>query len=549
MKRNLVMAILTPCILACILIVLIIMDNNRNSRKASLPEGNEPEVVSVTPPADTISPMPSSEPTRMPEETQEPTTAPTTAPTKVPSKAPTPTASITPTTAPVSSPTPVPSQNPVDITGAPSISDGTNEPGHGNESGTAGSEQENGTAEPGQTGEIDAQEPGTYQAIYKLESDDYTLIADGITDSYLFISSKDGSIRQTAFMFAPIYEEDPGNFPGPVIGYKNKTFFLLAGSQIVASDGMTETVLLTFDESVVHPNMILQSENRFLAGFSGDTLVVIDSRTCLAEVYKQSFTADFLIFTDDALCFNYRRKIPASAYYNYLYTARDGNIKLHGIIGEIDDYAMEGDSVIIRSQDDLFKLDLKQNTLTTSKQMYREYMLYLPVYSTGILEGLSDMRFINYNADGDPVQTIQLPSSWTADCYYYDYVEPSLSFFYDIHDRENEKFLPGGAAGTFTLVDKNSFPLAEGKYLMHSSVKEELYSGSSSFGPAEIYLLERMETKNDGSGNLEDVLYEIIYAWIPIEGESQAYQFYLYVPQGKEAADYLTVMKYLINAN
>ena len=491
MKRNLFIAILTPCILACILFIFIILDNRDSDQKVNQSDNGNETVVDTIDRNDSATALPTLEQDINSKSTPVPTldgnstqlNAPTASPTpvsainqtKAPTTNPMKTPTVAPTSAPTNSPTPTlaasldstqtspvsaPSEKiPEDITGT------SKEPSH-----TSGITEQN--QDNSNDGVVEDQNLDTYNAIYTQEGDAFTLVGDSITDFYLLIDNQNNTIRKTAFKYAPYFKDVPGNFCGPIFGYKNKTFIFMAENQLVASDGMSETVLKTFETDFPFINPIVESENRYMAGIGG-VLVVIDTRTLLVETYHQQYSVDFFVFTDEYLCFSNYGRIPASGYFNTLYTAKEGNIKLHGIIGEIDEYVLDSDTVTIKSQNDLYQINLKDDVLTTTKQTYREYMLYTPVYSTSCIRGLSDMRFINYNMEDAPVQSIQLPNSWDAECYYFLLVEPSMSYFYKIHDRVNERLLPHDQ-GCFTLidVDATTYPFEDGKYIANSTFKK-----------------------------------------------------------------------------
>ncbi len=523
MRKNLILAILAPCILTVVLVIMIVIDN-RNAKKNDPPDNNGTDTVVIVTPTGAAEPTPTPEPTTALEPAQEPTNAPTPTPTQKPS--PTPTTVPTVTTSPTPSPEATPDTG--NITDIPQNPDG------------------NGTEEPGQEG-TEAAQP--YHALYSLEGEQYTLVADSSTDTYLLVNNQDKSIRRTELQYAPAYKEDPGSFNGPILGYQNNTFFFMAGNQLIASNGETEKVLYTAGDAnkpgMVIPNPIVYSPNRIMTGLAG-TLVVMDSRTWGVETYTHDYSQMFFQLTDDALCFSIYHRIPAGPYFHILYTAKQGEIKQLGMIGEIDEHELDGNTVLIQSGADLFKIDLSTNTLSTSRELEREYTLHLPVYSSGYLMGLSDITFINYNADGKPVQSIAMPDSWQLQCYYVTYYK--IPYFYIISDKEKTGLLPT-ESGRFTVVDYTTFPLVDSKYLDKSTLKEKLYTGQTMLGEGEIFLLERYDTYyNKTSEALEEAPFEVIYAWIPIRGQSQAYQFYFYVPKGEDKADYLKLMKYLLKA-
>lgn len=538
MRKNLLVAILAPCILTVVLIIIIIIDS-RNSKKPEPPD-NGTEVVGMVTPTAEPEPTTAADPTPEPQAT--PTLAPTEAPTKAPTKAPTQAPSPTPT--PTPSPTPTPVQEASgDITGTPENPDESGGTGELDPNGTPGTEE----PDPNSTQGTEA--PSTYNALYTQQGDTHTLVADSITGSFLFIQNSDQSIRQTEFKLAPEYEEVGRWVYGPVLAYKNNRFFFMAGNQLIASDGQTETILYTFGDAY-HPaiavlNIFAESENRFMAGRQ-ETLAVVDSRTLAVETYHHEYAPPFIVLSDEALCFSMHRRIPAGPYFNILYLAKDGSIKELGMIGEIDESVLDGDTAIIKSNEELFRVNMSTGELAGPRELEREYTLHLPVYSSGYVDGLSKITFINYNSDAKPVQSIDMPDSWEVKCYYATYSK--IPYFYIIQNNGKSSLLPV-EAGRFTVVNTTTFPLVDSKYLDQSSVKEKLYEGQTSLGTGEIFLLERYHERVDASTlQTEQVLYDVIYAWIPIQGQSLAYQFYFYVPRGEAYQDYLLLMKHLIKA-
>lgn len=538
MRKNLFIAILAPCVLTVVLIIIIIIDS-RNSKKPDPPVVDT--VVTVTPTAEPTSPAdPTSEPQATPIKalTEAPTKAPTSAPTKAPTLTPTPTPSPTPT------PTPTPVQEASgDITGTPENPDQSGGTGETDPSGSPGAE------EPDPNGSQGTEDSNTYDALYAQQGDAYTLVADSITGYFLFIQNDDQTIRKTGFTFAPEYEEADRWVYGPILAYKNNKFFFMAGNQLVASDGQTEIVLYTFGDayysSIAVLNIFAESQNRFMAGRE-ETLIVVDSRTLAVETYHHEYSPEFVLLSDEGLCFRIWRRIPAGPYFNILYSAKGGNIKQLGMIGDIDEYVLDGNNAIIKSYVELFTVNLSTETLTGPRELEREYTLHLPVYSPGYIDGLSEIRYINYNNDAKPVQSIEMPDSWEVQCYYANYY--AIPYFYTIRNKGKSSLLPS-EFGSFMVVDTTSYPLVDSKYLAQSSVKEKLFEGQTSLGAGEIFLLERYDSYyNANTQQTEQVPYDIIYAWIPITGKTQAYQFYFYVPQGEVYQDYLTLMKHFIQA-
>ncbi|NLG89318.1 MAG: hypothetical protein GX494_08945 [Clostridiaceae bacterium] len=499
MRRNLFWAILTPCILACILIVLIILDSRDSSKDNGKGTYAEPTGIAES----TLSPSPSGTPDSTPDSTPESTGTPTSVPTPVP----TPTVKPTITAKPTATPTPTPEvkkEEPSDQISPP---------------------------------------PETYKVFQSQEGNDYNLVCDSDTHYFLIIDKKDNSIRNTNFKYSSKYEQTE-YAPNPILCYKNGYFVFAAQNQIVISDGKTETVLKTFDEGDVYINRLLESENRILAGVELNDLAVIDLTSKKVDIYKGHYRSEFIAFTDDYLCFSKRNRIPAGPYYNYLYSGKEGNAMLLGVIGEIDEHVLDKYTVYIKSGERLFELNLATNELIAPFQPAREFSLYFPVYGDSVIYGLSDMRFINYNESDDTVQAIILPDSLVAECYYNTYYNMALYSIYAKDEEIKKSLPPAGLIGRFGLIDVSVFPLDQSKFPVHSSVKEKLYTGVTSVGEGEIFLLEKYEDYNN-----ESVPFEMIYAWVPIVGETRAYQLYIYVPYGEEKTAYVDLVKQLLGIN
>ena len=503
MRRNLNTVVLVPCVLSLILVVLIILDKNDVSLIPVKGKGSKQTAVSVTP-------TPSTQPTQLPQIIDEPTPEPT--PTDTPAQSPT--IPATPTPAPTTVPTP---------TLAPTL---TTEPVP-EPSGVP----ENG----GKPVEV------TYNAIYRQDGDNYSLIADGDTLTYLILNKQDNSVRQTGYPFQSLFAEFPGEQLGPIIGSKNDHFVFVSDNRIVASDGTQEEVLVALD-NMTNINSIVNSENRVLAAF-GQCLCIVDLRDFSVETYYENYTPGYFALTDDYFSFSKRRRIPAGPYYEFLYTARDGKVNLLAMIGEIYEYNVDTENNIVNikaaSYDyETYQLDLKTDKLSTTKTISKHRTLYLPAYGDGIIENLTDIRYINRNSNDEQVVLKVLPTSFKADVYYNSYYD---TYYFTFYLPEKEHLLPGSAGG-FTVIDYSVVSLIENKFLRDSSVKELLFTGQTSIGNAEIYLLERYERMND-----ESITFEIVYAWIPIKDSTEAYQLYLYVPRGESHKPYLDLVKQLIS--
>lgn len=508
MRRNLFIAVLVPCILLCVLIILIIMDNQYAAKKAARADAKSSETSGMTNPTESETP------------------APTTTVSDTSATEPTKTSATAQTTTKAAA---------TAQTGTTAKPAGT----------SVAQETQRVTTETSKTSETNADETepqeqiGDYDGLYAQKGEAYTLIADKNTKHFLFVSNQDNSIRRTEFTYHPVYEQETDQ--NPVMGYKNNAFIFMAQNNIVASDGIRETILITLDDKPedIRIKPVLQSDNRILSDINGK-LYIIDCRSLSVEAYKESYSDDLLIFTDDYLCFNSKKKITSGPYYNYIYVAKDGKPVLSGSIGEIDEYALDNDIAYIQSQDILFRIDLKTCELTSSVQIDRERTLYFPVYGSSVIKGLSEIKYINYNKDNKPAESVMLPDFLEAECYYGSPYAISQFNLY-MKDANLSEKLPDGPFGSFSAIDYTAYPLDNNKFLMHSTVKEELYSGNTCMGEGEIFLLERVETKNSDS-----LPFEMIYVWVPIKGESRAFQMYVYVPYGDEPVIWLNMVKQLL---
>lgn len=511
MRRNLTTVILVPCILSLILAVLIILDKKNISLIPVKGKGPKKTVVSVS-----ITPTPGAGPTQLPEITEEPTPEPV--PTEVPTQSPTIPATSKPSPTPVPTPTLAPTP-----TTAPKVTEPAPEPSVTPEN----------NQKPAEV---------TYNAIYKLDGSNYSLIADGNSLTFLVLNNKDNSIRQTGYPFHSKYAQHPGNFTGPILGYKNNSFVFISDKQIVMSDGTQERVLAAINDDVsseVNIGPVIQSNNRILVGIEGKLMYVIDLRNFNVEIYNETYSDNYFVLTDETLSFSKKHRIPAGPYYQFLYTARNGKTNLLAMIGEIQNFTVNTEnSIVTIKADNTYQLDLKTDKLSTSRVIDKERTLYIPAYADGIIGNLTDIRFINRNSSDEQVILKLLPVSYKADCYYSSYYN---TFFFTFYQPEKAHLLPG-SAGSFTVIDYSVISLNENKFLRDSTVKELLYSGQTSIGNAEVYLLERYETLNG-----ESTTFELVYAWVPIKNSTKAYQLYLYVPRGENYEPYLNLVKQLIS--
>ena len=547
MRRNLFVVVLIPCILAFVLLILVIMDKQHAAKKAAYSETEISETNGLVNPTESGDSKPtttegSSVATDPTTDAEPNNTAPNTTKEPTATKAPTATTSTSTTSKSTPKPTSTQTQTGKPATSTQSSSNGATESQQDKTSTTTKSIETDETET--ETGPVPY---GEYDGLYTQKGDDYTLIADKNSKYFIFINNKDNTSRKTEFTYHSKYAQSVNEFYGPILGYKNKIFVFIAQNNIVASNGISETILVTLEDASltkdIRINTLIQSDNRILLEIDG-ALYILDCRSLSVEVHKGSYSVDFFVlFTDDYLCFSSRRQIPAGSFYNYLYAVKDGKAVLFGSIGEIDDYVLDKDIVYIQSQEMLIQINLKTFELTSSYQIDRERTLYFPVYGSSIIKGLSEIRYINYNNDKEPMQTITLPDFLKAECYYGSpYAVSQFSLY--MSDVAMSGRLPDGPFGSFAAIDLAAYPLYDNKFLMHSTVKEKLYSGATCMGEGEIFLLERIETKNNNS-----VPFEMIYAWIPIEGESRAYQMYIYVPAGDDYAVWLKMIEQLLQVN
>ncbi|NLY19122.1 MAG: hypothetical protein GX045_09305 [Clostridiaceae bacterium] len=520
MRRNLFVVVLIPCILFCVLLLLIKMNKEQEAKRAAhkVTVSTETSGIIDQTESETESEATSSA------TTDAPVTTTTDSQTAMPTTEQTAAQTQTETTAPITIQT---SASTVE-----SQEDETSE-----------------TTESIETNEVETKPSEAdveYDALYELKGEAYTLIADKNSKHFIFVSNQDNTIRETEFKYHEKHEQFPGEIYGPILGYKSNIFVFVADNKIVASDGNSETILINLDKSGLpedyNINLVLHSDNRILSIINKD-IYVIDCRTLFVEEYEENYKVEIILFTDDYLCFGEIRQIHAGSHYYYIYLVRDGELKHLGSTGTIDDYITDNDTIYIQSQDLLLQVNLKTSELTSSYQLGKEQALYFPVYGPCLIQGLSEIKYVNYNDDRQPVQSIKLPDFLEAECYYGSpFAIPGFSLYFK--DQEKAMSLPApGRLGSFSVIDLSEYPLKDDKFILHSTVKEKLYSGSTCMGEGEIYLLERVEMKNN-----DNVLFEMIYAWIPA-CESNAYQFFIFVPEGDSASVWFNVLKQLLQAD
>ena len=137
-------------------------------------------------------------------------------------------------------------------------------------------------------------------------------------------------------------------------------------------------MLKTFDDGDVYITPLLESDNRILVGIELVDLAVIDLSSLKVEIYKGHYRSEFITFTDDYLCFSKRNRIPAGPYFNYLYSAKDGNALLLGVIGEIDEHVTDNYTVYINSNEKLYQINLATNELISPFQPARSFHYISP---------------------------------------------------------------------------------------------------------------------------------------------------------------------------
>jgi len=406
MRRNLFVVVLIPCILSCVLIILIIMDKQHDAKKEAYKPTESTETSGSHNQTESETSIPNTTVAPTTSTTEFQTTTTTTRQTTVQTQ----TAATAPTSKETSAAT---TESKQDVT-----------------SETTKNTETKLETEPTAT-DI------KYDALYTQKGEAYTLIADKISKHFVFLNNQDSTVRKTEFTYQQIYEQSPGEFYGPILGYKNKIFVFIAENNIVVSDGNSETIIITLDDANgsepngIHINSLVKSENRLLVGIDDDKLFMIDCRTLAVEKYTEDYSDLFFVFTDNYLCFSNRKHTPAGQFYTYIYSAKNSEVKLLGSIGEIDNFVLDNEIVYIQSQNMLFQINLKTSELTSSYQLDRERALYFPVYGSCIIQDLSEIRYINYNNENNPVQSMQLPEFIKAECYYgAPYAKISYSLYF-----------------------------------------------------------------------------------------------------------------------
>jgi hypothetical protein len=166
-------------------------------------------------------------------------------------------------------------------------------------------------------------------------------------------------------------------------------------------------------------------------------------------------------------------------------------------------------------------------------------------------ETVTTMDFVNLNTVDNRQVSLKLPYKWTATKEMYSFVD---SFVY-IQDKN--KGIRSGS--TYTIFDDKKieighyyqigyYPDQPGATLPnHCDRPSPAYTGETKLGKSQIYIMNCDLPKEQRTDKYQT--FDQIYAVIPIEGETNAYNFSLSVPLGEFADRYLKIMKDMLIGN
>lgn len=175
---------------------------------------------------------------------------------------------------------------------------------------------------------------------------------------------------------------------------------------------------------------------------------------------------------------------------------------------------------------------------------------------------LRKMTFVNLNDLKNSKISLKLPKGWYVNEYMrdtapsfefdapknkkikkvYDFELFNKSIRYDRYQFGNEVI-----AGSFAMLGYYRDEPPNTIFPNHTGVNAKVYSGNTTLGKGEIFILDRDLEKNrrrEGENT-----YNEIYAWIPIDNEREAYNLTLDVPLGESPEDYVEIVKEILGVN
>lgn len=179
-----------------------------------------------------------------------------------------------------------------------------------------------------------------------------------------------------------------------------------------------------------------------------------------------------------------------------------------------------------------------------------------------VIDGLKAMTVDNLNDPENAEITIPLPGDWHAKRYVMDIAsdfefqssknkQKKQDYEYEIYKNEigadDYNFYTKGIVGRFSMLSYYHEETERARFPNHCAVKSRVFSGRTSLGQGEIFILDCDLPKDERTQKYGT--YEEIYAWIPIDNEILAYNLALDVPLNEDSARYVDIMKRMLGVN
>lgn len=186
------------------------------------------------------------------------------------------------------------------------------------------------------------------------------------------------------------------------------------------------------------------------------------------------------------------------------------------------------------------------------------------MYSTEseVIDNLKSLKIENLNDEDNSKVILNLPEGWYAKELIY-HKAPDFEFNTDKNKQikkissfefyNSMKIVKLNQYGTKGLVGEFYTPsyyrdqLEISRFPNHSQVKDRVYSGRTILGQGEIFILAYDLPKEMRTDKY--ITCDVVYAWIPIDNESLAYNLSISVPLGEKDDDYIEMVKKMLNAN
>lgn len=177
------------------------------------------------------------------------------------------------------------------------------------------------------------------------------------------------------------------------------------------------------------------------------------------------------------------------------------------------------------------------------------------------MDGLKEITVDNMNDPENAKTTLLLPADWHAKEYIRDIVPGfefqsnknktiKKSYDYEIYKNtlcaDDYNFYTKGFVGQFSMPGYYREESETARFPNHSVVKSRVFAGKTSLGQGEIYILDCDLPKDERTK--KHSTYERVYAWIPIENESMAYNLSLDVPLDENSGKYVDIIKKMLGA-